>query len=221
MPWLAVGLTGVVLLPDGGEPERDGEVEVRDRLVQVEGDLAAVAGDGLVIQVLAGLLVGALVGRGPVLEGRDVEVRDRVGRALVDDVGREGPRDAVLDVVAGDRRTILPGRAITERESPLRGIGVVLARVSREVRDDGCPLLRVGRELVGRERPLNRSAEEGEVLTSVDALRVHLVPLLRMCEDVDRSAGLRGDRPAAAGRLVVRASPTTCRQRERDRHEEA
>src|SRR5205823_6769302 len=98
-------------------------------------------------------------------------------RSLVDDIGRERSRDAVLEVIAGDRRPVLPRNAITQRELPLGGVRVVRAGVGGKVRGDGGSLLGVRGELVGRERAVDRAAKEGEILAGVGALRIDLVPL--------------------------------------------
>ncbi len=148
-----VGLARVGGLGDRREAEGGGVVEVANRLVEVEGDGLAVggAGDGLVEHrlLVRGGLVGTRVLRGLAirLEG-DVEVRDRVGRPLVDDVGRERPRDAVRDVRARDRRAVLEGDPITQGEGPgLAAVGRG-AEVGRKVRGQRGALGRVGRELV-------------------------------------------------------------------------
>src|SRR4029079_17162514 len=54
-------LTSVRSLGDGEEAEGRGVVEVRDGLLQVEGDRIPVAGDGLVEQILAALVVRTVV----------------------------------------------------------------------------------------------------------------------------------------------------------------
>ncbi len=96
-----VGLAGVVLGAHRVEAQRRRVVEVGVRGPKVERDGLASARDSLVVEVLADLRVRTLVRRRAVREGRDVEVLDLVGRTVGDDVGREGARRSVLDVLAG------------------------------------------------------------------------------------------------------------------------
>ena len=135
--------------------------------------------------------VGTLVRRGAVGLRRDVEVHDRVGRALVDDIGRERAGDTVLDVRARDVRAVLPGHAVTQREGPRLAAVRGLTDVGRHVRDEGGAFGRVGRELVSGQGAHRGAAEEREVLAGVRTLRVNLVPLLVLGQNVDRAARLR------------------------------
>src|SRR4029077_2990719 len=202
-----------------GEAQSGGVVEVRDRLVEVEGDRVAVAGQGLVVKGV--LCRGGLVGPG-VLRGarlgvrRDVQVRDLVGRALVDHAGRERPRDAVLHVIAGHRRAVLPRDSVAQREAPLGRGRVLRPRVGGHVRNDRGPFLGIGRVLIGGEGTLDGASEEGQVLTGIDALRVYLVPLLSLGQQVDRAARLRACRRGARRLAGARCIPATTR-RQRDR----
>ena len=130
--WKSVGgpvrLTGIGHLGDRNPPQCQGIGEVRNGMVQMEGDRLPVRGavDRLVEEGLLGRsgLVRARVLRGLAVRlVRNVEVRDRVGRTAGDDVGRERSRGAVLDVRARDRRAVLEGDTIAEGEDP--GLGAV------------------------------------------------------------------------------------------------
>ena len=102
---------------------------------------------------------------------------------------------------------VTPSRSVKAQVLPPFGGG---AEVGRHVRDERGALGRVGRELVRGQGAIDRAAEEREVLAGVGALRVDLVPLLALGQDVDRAAAVFGARSAASStgpRSPLRRSP--------------
>jgi hypothetical protein len=100
---------GIAVLLDRREGgQGDHLVEVGDRLGENETDRAVSAGHSLVEGCLArrGLVTlrpRTQEGRAAIGGPRDGQGGQRIGRPAGDDVGGEGPRDPVLDVLAAQR----------------------------------------------------------------------------------------------------------------------
>ena len=130
--------------------------------------------------------------------GRVVEEIDDVGGTADDDLGVEGPRDAVLDVLGGDRPAVLEPHPLAEGERPAQPVLRRRPQVRGEVRHElgGAPGL-------GRVRDQRPGVEPHQVphARTVGALRIQAVDL--RCHDPEGSAGRIGGR-ADAGDAGVR-----------------
>ena len=132
----------------------------------------------------------------------DVEERHRVGGAAGQLLARERPRDAVGDVLAGDRFPVLPRRPRAQGERPrLPAVGRG-AGVGREVADEPTDSTGpTGR--VARQGPAEQAHRDGALGTGVHPLRVPRGDRLVVEQSQRATCGLR------RGRRVRRARAGT------------